>query len=366
MNNLILETDRQFWELRKKIDLSLDFLPINLAAEKQRFIDSYKAGKVYNPVFEYNKTENLEFIKPLEAYYDRFNQFKEWPLRELYLITINELIEHIHRFDNRNDPEFSIWLTGLYDKPKKDEIVLAKQYLQTQTKNSVEDELIKPEVAKEILHAALDLIGINHWKVEVTEMVAKMAVNMKKTLKINKASTFTLTELNRLIAHEIETHIYRHENGLQQIHQIFAYGLPDYITVEEGIAISNEEKRGLLDIKDMNKYALRFVLADRCALNDTFYELFEYCMPYLDNEIEQAFTMVTRLKRGLTDTLSGGYIKDTVYFRGWKNVRSFSQLKIEKLYIGKIGDQHLDLCESMGKDLIAPRYLPKDYKVTLS
>ena len=210
MNNLILETDRQFWELRKKIDLSLDFLPINMAAEKQRFIDAYKAGKVYNPVFQYNKNLNLEYIKPLRAYLDRFNQFKEWPLREVYLTTINELIEHIQRFDNRNDPDFSNWLTGLYDKPKKDEIVLANQYLKKQTKNSVEDELIKPEVAKEILHAALDLIGINHWKVEVTEMVAKMAVNMKKTLKINKASTFTLTELNRLIAHEIETHIYRH------------------------------------------------------------------------------------------------------------------------------------------------------------
>lgn len=162
-----------------------------------------------------------------------------------------------------------------------------------------------------------------------------------QTVKVKDTAMFTENELQRLFVHEIETHILRNENGKTQRYEMFTYGFPDNISTEEGLAILAEQLNNLRDETDELRYALRVVLCYKCFEMD-FYDLFKLANQYFDED--RAFDMVARVKRGLTDTSQfGGYTKDQVYFTGYHQIKNLPKETLKKLYIGKIGIQHLEL-----------------------
>ncbi len=353
--------DKQFWQFRQSFDLSADIMPTNLAVEKERFLASFSEGEAYNPGFTYAENSNSNLLDQLASFSTKFSEFDHWPLSGFYLAKIENIADHIRHFASRSENNFPGWLTNNFAPPEADELKKAFDILNNFQGNTLaEKETIEASEAKSILAEALFYRGITDWNVEIVDMVAKMSVNsLNKSLRINKLSKFSSRQINRLIVHEIETHIYRGLNGSNQPFGIFAYGFTDYLDTEEGLAIYNEERSGCLSEDDMNRYALRMILAEKCR-ESGFYALFSFCLPYVDHNTDTAFTMVTRLKRGLTDTSrGGGYLKDLVYFRGYLKVKGLSTESIQKLYTGKIGIQHLHLAEFTGN--VPPEKLPGFY-----
>lgn len=361
------EADSAFWTFRKQIDLSSDYLPVNISSEKELFLKAFKTGKVYNPVFKYADKNDRQYLSTIDDFRKQFDSFKGWPLLPYYQRYFNDLNEHIEYFSDRSKQDFPEWLSRRYEAPTEAELRNARETIEVpESKAERAEEKIDAAVAKNILESVLEISKISGWQVVVTEMVAKMAVNsIQKRIKIKQDASFTLADINRLVVHEIETHVFRFENGNRQDFLIFAFGFKDYLETEEGLAINNEFRAGCLSEADLNKYALRFLLADKC-LNASFYEMFKYCLPYKGNDFDEAFNMVMRFKRVLKDTeVPGGYIKDLVYFRGYHKIKTLDEPTIQRLYHGKIGIEHLPVLDEM-EDIVAPKYLPKGITITRS
>ena len=178
--------------------------------------------------------------------------------------------------------------------------------------------------------------------------------------KINASEKFSEMIIRRYIYHEIKTHVFRAENGKLQPFMIFKNGFPDYITTEEGLALFNENKHGLLSQEDVKRYSAR-VIAANYSLKCSFYEIFEKLVKHFPPST--AYSIVQRVKRGMLDTsLPGGYTKDMVYMDGFQKVSSFlkNNDSMEILYAGKIGLDNVDLTQELIDNgiLSRPKYLP--------
>jgi hypothetical protein len=184
------------------------------------------------------------------------------------------------------------------------------------------------------------------WKVREKDMVAGAAVNSKsKTLYLNKNRSFTESDVGRLIEHEINTHIIRAENGAKKSKKMFKYGFPRYLETEEGLAAYNEYKSGLLSPKILKIYAGR-VLAVHLALKNSFSFVYNSLLDYFPKG--EAWILTLRAKRGLMNASKpGAFTKDYLYLQGFLKVKGYVEGggDIKKLYVGKIGVEHVPLLE---------------------
>lgn len=203
-------------------------------------------------------------------------------------------------------------------------------------------------------------MGYTYFKIH-TGSSAYFSINASlNEIKINAFKRFSKTKMRRYICHEIKTHVFRAENGKLQPFKIFKNGFPNYITTEEGLALFNENKYGLLSSKDVKRYSARVIAADY-SLKHSYYEVFEKLDKYFPPSI--AFSIVQRVKRGMLDTsLPGGYTKDMVYMDGFQKVSSFlkNNNSMEILYTGKIGLDDVGLAQELiDRGVISrPKYLP--------
>ncbi len=350
--------EREYWSFRKSIKLSQDISPTNLLEQKELFISKFRKKERYNPIFQYENNQNESRIDQLNQFLDKFNgpglqvlelknqelSPKVFPFVELYNREIKEDIEWIRHFNQRSEG-FPGWLSALYGRPESECVQKAFDIINSVQKVESHEKTIDATEAKHQIAAKLKEYGFD-WAIEITDQAAKMSVNsLLKTIKIKKAAMFDEREMKRLLVHEIETHVLRSENGRQQRFELFSFGFPDYLETEEGLAILAEHTTGLRNDSDDLRFALRVVLCDQCFEMD-FWDLFNFAVQHVD--VDTAFDMVARIKRGLVDTGQlGGYTKDQVYFKGYLKLKDLPVDTLRKLYIGKIGLQHLDLLNDM-------------------
>lgn len=350
--------EREYWSFRKSIKLSQDISPTNLLEQKELFISKFRKKERYNPIFQYENNQNESRIDQLNQFLDKFNgpglqvlelknqelSPKVFPFVELYNREIKEDIEWIRHFNQRSEG-FPGWLSALYGRPESECVQKAFDIINSVQKVESHEKTIDATEAKHQIAAKLKEYGFD-WAIEITDQAAKMSVNsLLKTIKIKKAAMFDEREMKRLLVHEIETHVLRSENGRQQRFELFSFGFPDYLETEEGLAILAEHTTGLRNDSDDLRFALRVVLCDQCFEMD-FWDLFNFAVQHVD--VDTAFDMVARIKRGLVDTGQlGGYTKDQVYFKGYLKLKDLPVDTLRKLYIGKFGLQHLDLLNDM-------------------
>ena len=265
-----------------------------------------------------------------------------------YIKLIDTTIDKLQHFSKKDDKDFSSWLTLLYKQPSKELVSYAQEMLENISTTDIikQPRTISAFKVKHMLEEELKKRGFNEWKVFIKNIPARMSVSsMKRELKIKENSKFSKLEVDRLIVHEIGTHIQRFENGKKQPYQIFRYGFSGYLETEEGLAIYSEEKSSLLSSYDRRKYCMR-VLAANYACNHDFYDLFIYLHKKLD--FDDAFSMATRIKRGLIDSSQlGGYTKDQVYLSGYRRLKAEPKKRILKLFIGKMGLDDLQIIEKL-------------------
>lgn len=157
----------------------------------------------------------------------------------------------------------------------------------------------------------------------------------KHLLELKPKAKFTELDLERLKVHEIGVHFMRYFNAQKLKFDVFKTGTAGYIETEEGLAVYNEEKAGVLQKHQLFVYAGR-VLATYYALRKSFYKVFHILKSYGFDD-EEAWRMTFRAKRNICDTsLAGGFSKDYVYFSGYHKIKKFAaKHDISDLYMGK-------------------------------
>ncbi len=328
MNLTKIDRELAFWF--KKLSNSCT-QPFNIEQEKKKMFED----RTYNPQFKYHKHPKINQIRnALKSFKTDYSVLGILLNQKRY-----ELLKRLDMYEAVGTKFFTQKSIELYGKPDKDLIKKAKKFL----KLNKQDKGISFNTISSVKKFVDSLLKFGYnWKVAEKEMCVGASVNSSnKTLYINKNRKFTESDLKRLIIHEIGTHIARAENARKQKYKLFLIGFPNYLVTEEGLAVYNEEKAGLLTNDILKNYAGR-VIAVSLSLKNSFSTVYNELLEFFDRE--EAFNLTLRTKRGIGNTSKpGGYTKDYLYLKGKYVIENFVKKrgKLSDLYVGKIGVQHV-------------------------
>lgn len=323
--------DSNLYLLYRRIKLSLP-QPLNLKQEQTKVF----RDKHYNPGFSYQRLPNLRQVKEELAKMTTARSV----FGSLLMGRRDSFLKRIALLESVGGDSFYRKAVDLYGAPEQSLARQALKLLSLEDEETGENRTSLTTV-KRFLDSLL-LYGLQ-WKVMEKEMVVGATFNAEsKTLLINKNRKFSDADLKRLIVHEIGTHIVRAERAKIQKYRLFLMGFPNYLRTEEGLAVYNEEKAGLLDNRILRKYAGRVVAVD-LALRNSFSVVYQYLCDFFSKE--DAWMLTLRAKRGIGDTSRiGAFTKDYLYLDGYYKVKEFAKRDdIAKLYVGKIGVEHVPL-----------------------
>ncbi len=344
-----IDLDDVIQSARDAIDYQKYLTPINFADENKRFLDAYNSGEIYNPTYKY-----LSFNSDGSYDFD-IDESDISGLNKLLFDALQELNVEIEMYKSiGNSTRFTELSKRLYGIPNPMLSAVAEAILTEDmnvTTSTHEDaRIISVLELKKAIEQRLIEYGFE-WNVILSDkMVAKVSVEPDcKTIFINSTKEYTLSDVKRLIVHEVDTHVLRSENGYLRECFVLAYGTSRSLIHEEGLAIYNEYANNVLDKDTMKLYAGRFLACLNIDLS--FYELFDMLKRKRLTE-SQALYIVSRIKRGISDTsLPGGFIKDYVYFQGFfdvKNAVESESSMYKRMYYGSIG---LGECELMSSEI---------------
>jgi len=361
LNNL----SQQLEEIYKPLRVEEYNAPLNRKDEQERLHDSYSAGNPYDPQFTYRSVpEGMN--KPLQQFIREIQpERNSWE----YLLfkdakQMLDTLETIFTHDPAQITAFSIAADGL---PTKELVQEAYDEI-AKIKADPEDETITAEEASQIMREALNSVQLDDWEIIIDEvMSASMMVrSVEKKVKIRKGKKFSPHAIKRLLVHEIGTHVFRYTNGAAQKLHLLRLGLSGYMMTEEGMATYHEEKHNLRDLVTARRYALR-VIAAHLSLTHSYFDVFTYIAKHTD--FDDAFDIVSRSKRGFTDTAEyGSHIKDKVYFEGFRKVSAYlkdNPADYSLLMSGKVSLDMMPLLKSVSDAnfMISPPYLPELIKL---
>lgn len=347
-----MEADEKLFEIWSQFDFNID--PINAQKEKSKFF----SNKDYSPQFTYNEEpiltqfkKDLQNIKADNSWIGKLiNQRREIILKKIALL-LNRKAENVTK--NSID---------IFGKPDKKLVALA--YKELKLKDELEIKNLSDRDAAKIVRRALTENNLN-WRVIIRQdMSAHAKVDAaEKIIYIKKAEKFSNHAVERLIIHEVLSHIFRMENSQRQKYKLFQVGFPNYLETEEGLAAYNEEQfEYLLQNRLRRLYAGR-VIAVHLALEKSFPAVFAELSKYFHEQ--DAWTLTVRAKRGLHDTSkTGGFTKDYLYFSGKLKVKEYLKKNpkdgLSNLYKGRIGVKHIDaIKDNLKGEIKEPLYLPK-------
>ena len=152
-------------------------------------------------------------------------------------------------------------------------------------------------------------------------------------LTIGSAVKRNRKNVERLIVHEIESHMLQRQNLkhlqnplllLRQPHERELYA--------EGMAVYNEVISGTITKRAFDMYFLRLKAVELSKYS--FRDIFQYLSPLVQKQT--AFVITYRVKRGLANTKrTGGFPKDAAYLLGYAEILDYLKRggKREMLYI---------------------------------
>lgn len=209
------------------------------------------------------------------------------------------------------------------------------------------------------LREALAARGLRAWEVVWDPVMASRVLvdSVRRQVRVNPAARFRDSDRIGLVAHEIDVHVTRGENGRDQPLHLFSTGLARSLGTEEGLAILAEERVGTLSASFLPRQALvaEAVLA---AGELGFRGLYEWLQPRAGGL--GAWQIALRVKRGLGEPAAPGvYAKDTVYLRGFRRVRGWLAAggDMSALYVGKVGVDH-PVGDWLAAGWVRPRSVP--------
>lgn len=327
-----------------------DINPSNIDEERERVLRDHD----HNPLFTYPEVE-FDF----DDIQQRLHEIDEHdsPMGALLNEKRNLFIDKCEMLNNRGTPKFSVFARKVYGLPSRDVLDKAVSFFSLDSEK--EPKVLSSRQAAGMLQAEINHYGFPYEVGERVMSSSAMVLVAKRRIFVRKGFSFSDNFVRRLITHEIGTHVLRAENGREQPFMMFFHGFPDYLKTEEGLAVVNEERFGLLNNDNMKNYAAR-AMAVKMAMTKSFSKIFNYLLEFFSPRT--AFKIALRAKRGIADTSKpGGCPKDYVYIDGYLKVKEYLESggSIRELYYGKVDIGHLHMIEEI-PGINPPKYLPKN------
>lgn len=333
---MILNVDKKVATLNDQIHLLSRFKPQNLEEQQKQFLHDPS----FSPQFEYkNDSTNILYIKnELRKIPKKINH----PLFPLYQEKIIEIKNKLLMVESIGSAEFSQFSTAVFGTVTESQFTQAENFIKQTPLVKDTSKVLKIDEVSKRLTTYLSQHNLSKWKIKILDQAtAGMQINKNNTIMVDRAARITVNRLKALITHEIETHIFRLENGRLQKYQLFEQGTAGYLSTEEGLAIYNQNK---LNISLGEKYFTPALNTIAVYLGKTmsFQELFGHLVQTYNQTPEKSWRICVRVKRGLTDTAQPGtFTKDALYYSGLQMIEQYVKdngaNELKKLYVGKIG-----------------------------
>ncbi len=346
-----MEADSKLFEIWNQFDFDVD--PINSEAEKKKFF----SNKDSNPQFRYHPKEKLEqFQKNLLSLSSDNNWISNIvnQRRDIMLTKIGMML-------NRNAENFTSGSMNLFGFPSQELVSTAKEDLKLEEEFEIKN--LSDKDALGIISRALGEMKLVHWNTQLKEDMSASAKvdSAHKKIYIWKGESFSFAGVERLIVHELQTHVIRMENSARQKYKIFQIGFPHYLETEEGLAAYNEEQAEHLHHNKIKKTYAGRVLAVSLSLEKGFADTFAELNKHFSDE--DAWRLTLRAKRGLKDTSeAGGFTKDYIYLSGKLKVKKFFEsekdIGFSDIYRGRISLEHVEFLRNNLSEVQNPLYLP--------
>lgn len=351
--------DHELFLIDRKIKLLYHLRPVNLESEKAKFLkDSSK-----NPLFEYPKLKfnELELRSRLEKL-----KIDDSPTGKMFKNKREEILSKINILTSIDEKNFTENSIKLYGKPSKKDVNKCKKVLADFNFENIKktQPIYNAKEVKEKFEEVLKLYELKDWKVRIKDELVTSCVAGKNKVILLKNVKFSREKIEKLIIHEIETHLLTAENGKMQPYKIFSRGLAKNLSTQEGLAIYNIEKQSFEPF-DQNLKILSFVVAINKALESSFIEVYRELRDKYKMNSHSAFGTVLKVKRGFRNTeKSGAFTKDYIYYKGYKEVNDFVSNggDVKDLYMGKLNVDDLgDVKEiqNIKEALILPKWLKR-------
>ncbi len=355
-----MEADGKLFDIWQQFNFDVD--PINSESEKKKFF----SNQDYNPQFRYSSKQNFaQFRKNLLSVSP--DSDSSWvskiikQRRDMILLKIDMLL-------NRNAESFTSNSITLFGKPDHSLVSIAREDVKLPEEAEIKN--LSDKDAASMLSRTLTEMNLNHWSTQIRENMSAAARidSAGKMVYIRKGELFSFAGVERLIVHELQTHVFRMENSMLQKYKIFQIGFPHYLETEEGLAAYNEEQAEHLHHNKIKKTYAGRVLAVSLALEKEFSDVFAELRKYFSEE--DAWRLTLRTKRGLHDTSeTGGFTKDYIYLNGKLKVKNFIERNkndgISEIYRGKVGLDHLEDLRVNKSEVTSPIYLPNYSAISL-
>jgi hypothetical protein len=349
------------------VELRLDPFntPLNLVEERVRAITALEDGALFTPTFVY-KPIPPDFESPYEDLLRRVDPARStWHGR--IAEAISRSVQLIQATRTRRSEAIADVSVNIHGRPSAETLSAARQILADRRASVVDESTVSATEAATSLRVALERARLGDWAVRLdSAMQARMSVQAAdQVVRVNATASFTTAEVDRLVIHELGTHVVRGANGFRQPLLMAGLGFPGYLSTEEGLACWNEARFGLSDPTVIARYAVRALAAD-LALSLGFAEVFAFAADALAPA--DAFAVATRAKRGVVDCGSpGGDVKDHVYLSGMLAVDGHlrdNPADTNTLFSGKIGLSDLPDVRQLvtsGQWVDPPALMPDDF-----
>ena len=331
--------DTQLRYLLQQLTLGSAVKPANLLEEREAFLQPRLARRVKSPVFRYNNSSSqwADFKPALSL--DSVDAPEE--IVEIYREKQRELDLTKNMFAAVGSEGFTQFAIEIFGAPTAEDAQQARKVLRELSDVAPPEQNCSAKEFAKLIEIRLRELGISMDIRLVSSMATKVWVDsISCAIHLNKNSLFAHQEVRRLLVHEIDAHATRIYNGSCLPWGIFSMGTAGYREAEEGLAVHFERQSGHLYPFQEKIYAGR-CLAVYLSLSSGFVEVFEELLIYFDEHT--AYTIVERIKRGLTDTSRPGALsKEFHYFTGPAKVRSYLQVggNLLMLLAGKIAFKH--------------------------
>ncbi len=302
-------------------ELSLDtrvLTPINLVSERAKFFKS----KTYNPQFKYQKRIPKVTEEELETLLRDFNTLMlPDDLRKYYETALEQMKTQLKTVLAIGTPNFSSFSSRLFTITQDATQIYLNQIPQFEFNTKTGHQLLDAEEIKGRFEEIIEDYKFDDVEVFLDDFNPYTVRVGSKRLIVGSGIRRYANNVDRLITHEIESHIIR-RRSLMAIKNVLHRFAPfdRSILFSEGLAVYNEITQKKITKSAMNTYIQRLQAVSKLDLS--FREIYNYLLNFIKPNL--AFVMTYRVKRGMTDTsLPGGYEKDAYYLMGYFEVKDF-------------------------------------------
>ena len=310
------ELAHEIIQIKKTLRLGTTSLtPLNYAEEMDKFF----ASTTYSPKYIYRAQDLPDFTTILDGFKKRVEKLQ---LPE-------DLAEHIIEFlDDQNNlyltkrsigtDEFSENAHNLFDWGTDRLDMLLANTPAVEFTMHIKHEIRDAEYIKKRFQKALDRYKISSFEIRIDSFTPHIINVGYHAISIGSAIKRFECNIDRLVVHEIESHVLQTENtknSSTSLAEFTKYGNQNLYG--EGLAIYNEITSRKITPSAFEMYFYR-IKAVR-LLHKSFRDIYEILCENLTPQ--RAFVMTYRVKRGLTDTsLPGGFPKDAAYLLGYYEI----------------------------------------------